>query len=120
MGGKQPEVRPIILIDPAVRFGHPHIGGISTEAIAGMVMAGEPVHVTQDEYNLTRHQVLLACWWEGSGGTYQQQWKAWADRAHPMLGGWRQPFNLDEIPDPPVSAPTVLDSLGKTAPGGTQ
>lgn len=92
---------PTVLADPRVRFGRPSVGGISTDAVAGMVMAGESLDVVADEYGLTRHQVLLACWHEGIQGCYQREWGAWATEAHQMLGGWVKPLDLDAIPDPP-------------------
>lgn len=95
-----PTDRPIIAIDASVNFGRPQIRGISTEAIAGMVMAGEGVVTTADEYGLTRHEVVLACWWEGFQGRYRRQWKTWADRVHPPLGGW-EPLDVDALPEPP-------------------
>lgn len=100
---------PVIEIDPRMRFGRPQIGGVSTEHIAGMVMAGESVAEVVDEYDLGRvggrHAVFLACWWEGSEqGVYRRQWKAWADEVAPALGGWRKPFDVDALPDPPSRA----------------
>jgi hypothetical protein len=65
-----------------------------------MVMAGETVDTTADEYNLTRHEVFLACWWEGSSGRYRRQWRSWAERVHPPLGGWK-PLDLDALSEPP-------------------
>ncbi|MEU7617700.1 DUF433 domain-containing protein [Micromonospora rifamycinica] len=99
--------RPAITIDPAVRFGLPSVGGVTTEDVAGMVWAGEPVDAVADEYHLTRHQVLLACWWEGTSGGRRRQWREWADAAHPTLAGWAglagrtEPASIDTLPDPP-------------------
>ena len=69
-----------------------------------MVLAGETVDAVCDDYELTRHQVLLACWHEAVNGTDRRRraaWRDWAVEAHRMLGGWLTPFNLDAIPDPP-------------------
>ncbi|MFG1846866.1 hypothetical protein [Micromonospora carbonacea] len=101
---------PVVVADPRRNFGHPSVGAISTEAVAGMVMAGEPMAAVCEDYGLTRHQVLLACWHEGLQGQYRRQWKAWATEAHQMLGGWVKPFDLAAIPDPPSRA-----DLGETA-----
>ncbi|MFF0822498.1 DUF433 domain-containing protein [Micromonospora haikouensis] len=101
---------PVIEISPRVRFGHPHLRGIPTDAVAGMVWAGEAVETVCDEYDMTRHEVLLCCWWEGSQGEYRRQWKTWATEAQPMLGGWVKPFDLAAIPDPPSRA-----EMGETA-----
>ncbi|MEV2239602.1 DUF433 domain-containing protein [Micromonospora sp. NPDC049891] len=93
--------RPTITIDPAVRFGHPHVRGIPTDSVAGMVWAGEGVATVADEYDMTRHEVLLCCWWEGSQGAYRRRWRVWAESVHPALGGWVKPLDVDALPDPP-------------------
>jgi uncharacterized protein (DUF433 family) len=96
---------PVIVVDPRRQFGRPLIGGTSTETIADMVAAGDSVDVVCDEFDLTRHQVLLACWHEGLQGTdgrRRRAWHRWANDAHAMLGGHMKPFDLDAIPDPPV------------------
>lgn len=74
-----------------------------------MLWAGDAIDVVCDEYGLTRHQVLVACWYEGSQGQprYRRRWKRWADDAHSMLGGWTKPFDVNAIPDPPVPEPSV-------------
>lgn len=90
---------PVITIDPAVRFGRPHIGGISCEALAGMVAAGEDAAVVADEYGRSRGEVLLACWWIGMDGPPERRkrWQAWAEDAHQRLARGE----YDEIEDPP-------------------
>lgn len=90
---------PVITIDPAVRFGRPHIDGISCEALAGMVAAGEDVNVVAAEYGRTRGEVLLACWWIGMDGPsrWQKRWRVWAEAAHQRLARGE----YDEIEDPP-------------------
>lgn len=93
--------RLVLTIDPAVRFGHPHLRGIPTDAVAGMVYGGDSVAVVCDEYDMTRHEVLLCCWWEGSQGVYRKQWRAWAEQVQPALGGWVKPLDVDALPDPP-------------------
>lgn len=96
--------RPVIEISPAVRFGRPAIRGISTEAIAGMVAAGEDPDVVCSEYGITRHELLLACWWEGSDGVYRKKWRRWAEEvAYPALAGWK-PFDVDAMPLPTDAA----------------
>jgi hypothetical protein len=89
-----------------MRFGRPAIGGVSTEHIAGMVMAEGDVATVVEEYDLERHggrhAVLLACWWEGSEGVYRRQWKTWAAEVAPWLGGHRKPLDVDALPDPPT------------------
>lgn len=95
---------PVIVADPRIAWGRPSVGAISTDAVAGMVMAGESIDAVCDDYGLTRHQVLLACWHEAVNGTDRRRrklWREWATDAHRMLGGW-VPFDLDAIPDPPA------------------
>ncbi|MEV5819385.1 hypothetical protein AB0L22_09430 [Micromonospora haikouensis] len=98
----------MIVVDPALRFGRPSVGGVSTVDVAGMVMGGTGVAETAAEYGLTRHQVLLACWHEGLQGVYQREWKAWAEQVHPTLAGWTRlagrdkPANVNGTPDPPA------------------
>ncbi len=95
-------VQPRVEISPGIRFGRPAIKGISTEAIAGMVWAGENIGTVADDYGISRHEVLLACWHEGMYGSraYRQRWKAWAEDIQPRLGGWK-PFDPDTEPGPP-------------------
>lgn len=101
---------PVIRIDPRMSWGRPHIGGVSTEAIADLVMAAEDVATIVDNFDLERHggrhAVLLACWWEAKG-RFRRQWKTWADEVFPWLGGHRTPLDVDALPDPPT-----LDELG--------
>lgn len=91
---------PQVTVSPAHRFGAPAIKGISTVAIAGTVMAGEDVGRIAHEYDLSRHEVLLACWFEGIHGDYRKKWGRWAEAIQPKLGGW-QPFDPATEPGPP-------------------
>lgn len=94
--------RPVITIDPRLKFGRPQIKGISTDAIAGMVRAGEPLATVAAEYDLSVHEVILACWWEAQPGQrYRREWHGWADRVAPALGGW-EPLDVDVIEEPPA------------------
>lgn len=85
--------RPVVRVDPAVRFGQPHIKGVSTEAIAGMYWAGESAETVCDDYHLTRHEFLVALWFEGTHGE-RPQWKVWAEKAYRQLAGW-EPLDLE-------------------------
>lgn len=107
--------RPVITIDPALRFGCPHIKGISTDAIAGMVRAGESFATVADEYDLSVHEVILACWWEAQPAPrYRREWRQWADSVAPALGGW-EPLDVEAIAEPPAKAACVI-----TTPSGGQ
>jgi uncharacterized protein (DUF433 family) len=91
---------PTIQISPAVKFGRPHIKGVSCEAIAGLVMAGESLNRVADDYDLSRHEVLLACWHEGIHGGYQDEWGVWAEAVQLKLGGW-ETFDAEAEAGPP-------------------
>jgi uncharacterized protein (DUF433 family) len=56
------EIFPGISMDPAVRFGKPCLTGtrLDVATIVGAMAAGESVEVVQEEYSLTREQVLAA------------------------------------------------------------
>ena len=113
--------RPHIVIDPAMCFGAPQIRGVSTEAIASMVRAGEDFSTVADEYDLTLHEVILACWWEAQPAPwYRREWRAWADSVAPALGGW-EPLDVEAIAEPPAKAaagcPPGLAKKGCMPPG---
>ncbi len=94
--------RPRIIVDPAIRWGRPTLEGTHTATVdaAGMVAGGDPVEVVADEYGLTRHQVLLACWHEAINGDYQDRWGVWgAGVGHTLAYGG--PAEVDALPDPP-------------------
>lgn len=93
--------RPHVVTDPAVRFGRPHIKGVSTEAIAGMVMVGESLAEVAANYDITVHEVILACWFEGTHGRYRKQWKQWAEKVAPGLAGLEK-FDPDGVEEPPA------------------
>lgn len=96
---------PVVTCQPAVRFGYPTVRGVATDAVAGMVWAGEPVHVVADEYDLPgREWVLVACWFEVRHGRphsgFRRAWKQWAEQAGQAM--WRaSEVDYAAIPDPP-------------------
>lgn len=101
-GQERDEKRPVVSIDPAMRFGRPQIKGIPTEAIADMYWAGESAEVVCDEYGLTRHELLVALWHEAANGEYRKRWKDWASgEAYQRLASWTKPLDVDTIPLPP-------------------
>jgi hypothetical protein len=78
--------------------------GVPTDAIAGMVWAGETPGVVADEFGLPgRMWVLVACWYEARHGqprtAYRRAWKQWAERAGKAM--WASSVNYAAIPDPP-------------------
>lgn len=92
--------RPVITIDPEVRFGRPHIQGISCDAIAEHIMAGEDPAEVATTYGLTRAEALLACWWIGINGIGRlgHYWTDWAETNHTALAHGQ----YDQIQDPPA------------------
>jgi uncharacterized protein (DUF433 family) len=56
------EVFPGVSMDPAVRFGKPCLNGtrVDVATVVSAVAVGEPLEVVQEEYRLTREQVLAA------------------------------------------------------------
>jgi uncharacterized protein (DUF433 family) len=56
------EIFPGISIDPDIRFGKPCVSGtrVDVGTVVGAVGAGETLETVQEEYGLTREQVLAA------------------------------------------------------------
>lgn len=94
------EHRPIIVWDPRVRSGQPQINRtrVTVEDVGGTIWAGETVDTVADEYNLTRADVLTACWWLGLHGTrdWRRRFGGWAAWVDSDLGSGRY-----DVPDPP-------------------
>lgn len=92
--------QPVVSVDPAVRFGRPHMRGISCEVLAGGVYGGDTCEDVAAVYGLTRAEVLTACWWAGLEGPpkWRRRWAAWAAGVHPELA--KRAY--DAIPDPPA------------------
>jgi uncharacterized protein (DUF433 family) len=103
--GADKPLRPHVHVDPAVRFGQPHIGGVNTEMLAGQFSAGASLEELCEDYGLTRHQVLLALWYEGTHGRKQARrlYGKWAEKAaYPVLSGFDKTRSVDDIPLPEV------------------
>lgn len=95
----KPEPRPVVTVDPRVRFGRPQINGISVENMAELVLAGEDVDTVCDECSVTRPQVLVACWYIAVYGPprYRRMWANWLTTVEgPIAHG-----HYAAIPDPP-------------------
>jgi uncharacterized protein (DUF433 family) len=82
-------------------WGEPQLKGIGTYAVAGMVLAGEPITTVAGEYGLTRPEVLICCWFEARYGSKRRraQWSAWLDLVEPRLCG--AVVDYAAVPDPP-------------------
>lgn len=94
---------PTITVDPRVQLGRPNIGGTPTGSIAAAVAAGESFSEVAATYGRTRHEVILACWYEGMQGSHRRLWTDWAGRVHAALGG-REPLDVDAVREPPAAA----------------
>lgn len=99
---------PPLTVHPSVQFGRLCIAGtrLPVDAVGWSVWAengsdrsGHHGGVTgcADDYEITRNDALMACWWFVSSGTINEvrgerkrkaRWVAWAEHAHRVLGGW--------------------------------
>lgn len=109
--------RPYIVLDPAQNFGHPAIARTRVQIahIIDWLESGDPVAVVQDEYGLTREDLLVACWFEaryGTGAHPRDDWLDWLEDWEPTLWGAK---DYDGIPLPPFrrrSASTAVREDG--------
>lgn len=105
-------MRPSATIDPAVMGGAPCVAGtrVDLETLAGRVWAGERVDATAADLDVTRGDVLLACWWSTSSTTgawwartgpasqrRQLRWRRWARDAKDALAGGDDPGDPDDF-----------------------
>ncbi len=93
------ELRPQVTVEPCMRFGLPHVRGVSVDAIGARVWAGDSVEATAEDFNLRREDVIVACWYVARHGTPadRRRWKAWLTAVE--TGLWRGRF---DVPDPPA------------------
>jgi hypothetical protein len=75
---------PFVRVDPAIREGDPTLRGIPTDAIADHHWLNDDV---EDDFGLTRHELLVVLWFEGSRGQpeHRQRWGVWAEQVHGPL-----------------------------------
>lgn len=91
-----------VWIDPARRSGDPCIGGTRLPVdtiIEAAWRNGVPAAI--DTWEVTRAQVLGACWYAATYGTrrWRKRWHDWATVNHGAMWGDR----YDDVPDPPRS-----------------
>ncbi len=107
-------IRPHVSHDPCQRWGDPAVSGkgISVRVVAEQVWAGERVDVVADEYDLTRGDVLVACWHAGRVGLpgkrgyrptrlWPGRWRGWSDQVDRVLARAKTDEDYARIPDPP-------------------
>ena len=78
-----------------MRFGRPHMRGISTEMIADMHWAGDDA---ADDYGLTPGELVVALWFEASQGQprFRKRWRQWLKMADPVL--WKGDLDIELPP----------------------
>lgn len=102
-----------LTIHPGYQFGEVCVGltRVPAHAVASCVFAGDNLDDIADGYDLTRLQVLTACWWyvEQAQGQRRRSraeqrlvdaWGDWGSAATGILGGWQK----GPCPDPPEAA----------------
>ena len=91
-----------IWLHPGRYSGEPCIGGhrLPTEVIAELVSAGDDGQTIIDGYDITRTQVILACWYEARHGQ-RRNWGDWLNDWEPAM--WRGDF--DDVPLPAAETP---------------
>jgi uncharacterized protein (DUF433 family) len=98
--------RPHVTVDPAQNFGEPTINGVPVATLTGMIWAGDSVDFVAEDFDLTRPQVLVACWFQTRHGRFgrsrddvawKRAWKPWLDDNEEQF--WHSRHG--EIPDPP-------------------
>ena len=94
-----------LVFDPGmVMPGPPTLEGhrLGAEFMAGRVYV-LGLKTQQDDYELSREHLLVACWWAGTYGprSFKKVWKEWAELAGDHL--W---YGCIQIPDPPIRETT--------------
>lgn len=94
--------RPVVQVDPAVCFGAAQIRRVRVEDVGAWVWAeGSVDRVVADSRDLTRAEVLVACWFLGEYGSpeWRARWGEWARQVGYRLAA--QDAAYGGIPDPP-------------------
>ncbi len=91
---------PKVTITPTEGMGFPMINGHQVDAIAELYLYGG-VHDPQESLGLSRHEVIVACWYWAKHGTpiYTERWQLWARYVDIELR--RGDLGVDELPLPP-------------------
>ena len=108
---KEAREQPWICVDPARRWGDHTIrdSRLPVWAVVSSLAAGESVDEVADDYNITRADVLCACWYVGMYGLpgidgarrWQRALREWAKPAGSAM--WHAgTCDYAAIPDPPL------------------
>jgi hypothetical protein len=75
------------------------MNGISTEAIAESHWLDDN---PQDDFGLTRHELLVALWFEATQGQprFRRRWREWGPVASQAL--WKSDSDVESVPLPPT------------------
>lgn len=96
---------PTITVSPAHNFGRPTLDGQPTETLAEQYLTGGE-HEVQKNHNISRHELLVALWYEGEHGCarHRRRWRQWARNAAIML--WAPAnYDINTIELPPRERP---------------
>lgn len=96
------KVHHAIHVTPGIQFGQPCIEGtrVPSETIAAWYFANG-LDDTRRSYEVTRGQILVACWFEAIiAKTYQwrKKWRAWAESAEVWDALWRAEYSRCPLP----------------------
>ena len=91
--------RPHVWIDPGRMGGTPCLSGrrLPTESVATVTWTRGMAEACSC-WDLSRSEVLVACWYEWRHRNSEKPRGRWAKRAFPLL--WKGDY--DAVPDPPV------------------
>lgn len=121
-----------IWIDPARKSGEPCIGGtrLDLDIVVETVWHSGADNALDLWPQLSRGQVLVACWYVGAGnvvrlhgrggkhvayrGPWRKRWGSWAAEVHQAL--WSSTtVDYDAIPDPPEKPPDATQGRSEAA-----
>jgi uncharacterized protein (DUF433 family) len=95
-----------VSVQPGMKSGVPCIAGrrLPTELIASMYVAEGGWEVVADRYEITRDDVMVACWFEARYGRSKRRRKAWAGWLADVEGRLWESQDWTDVPFPPRDA----------------
>lgn len=93
---------PVVVVHPGRAYGMPTINAtrMTTENIAHYTYS-EGIDATCSDYDLTRHAVLVACWFDWQYEDRRSVKAKWAKSVSRSLAGWDDAPAVADLPDPP-------------------